>query len=144
MLLINPNNWLVRPCVDDQGFEILKIKLCILKGFTNTMMNYYLSKIDFFLIRSRFGAASCLAFNQPLSSDQGGEGGLLPTRLLVGYAKGFVVEFDLTTGKVLRSMEEAHPLGMATLCNFSAISVPELFMGSERRFLITSYTPSVC
>ena len=107
-------------------------------------MSYYLSKIDFFfLIRSRFGAASCLAFNQPLSSDQGGEGGLLPTRLLVGYAKGFVVEFDLTTGKVLRSMEEAHPLGMSTLCNFSAISVPELFRGFRATLFNNVATPSV-
>ena len=98
------------------------------------MMSYYLSKIDFFLIRSRFGAASCLAFNQPLSSDQGGEGGLLPTRLLVGYAKGFVVEFDLTTGKVLRSMEEAHPLGMATYTIFLPFQYLSFLGGSEPRF----------
>ena len=76
-----------------------------------------------------------MAFNQPLSSDQGGEGGLLPTRLLVGYAKGFVVEFDLTTGKVLRSMEEAHPLGMATY----AISLPFQYMGFFTEFKATPF-----
>ena len=57
---------------------------------------------------NRYGAASCLAFNQQ-------EQDVLPHRLLVGYAKGYLVEYDMTTGKVLRSLEDAHPLGSAII-----------------------------
>ena len=56
------------------------------------------------------GAVSSLAFNQSNPSD--GDL-LLPSRLLVGFAKGHVVEYDMTTGKILRTLEDAHPLGSA-------------------------------
>ena len=59
---------------------------------------------------SEKGAVSSLAFNQTNPSD----GDLqLPTRLLVGFAKGHVVEYDMTTGKILRTLDDAHPLGSA-------------------------------
>ena len=49
------------------------------------------------------GSVSCLAFDNNV--DEG------PTRLLVGFAKGQILEYDLTTGKLLRKLEDAHPLG---------------------------------
>ena len=49
------------------------------------------------------GSVSCLAFDH--SVDEG------PTRLLVGFAKGHLLEYDLTNGKLLRKLEDAHPLG---------------------------------
>lgn len=54
-----------------------------------------------------YGSTSCLCFNQDHE--------LTPTRLLVGYAKGQLVEYDLTTGKVLRQLDDAHPLGSAVI-----------------------------
>ena len=49
------------------------------------------------------GAVSSMAFN-PESS-----------RLLVGYAKGQIVEFDLTSGKQTMALDEAHPPGSAVI-----------------------------
>ena len=49
------------------------------------------------------GAVSSMAFN-PESS-----------RLLVGYAKGHIVEFDLTSGKQTMALDEAHPPGSAVI-----------------------------
>jgi len=37
------------------------------------------------------------------------------SRLLVGYAKGQVTMWDLTNGKLLRTVTEAHPPGVAVL-----------------------------
>ena len=38
-----------------------------------------------------------------------------PTRLLAGFAKGHLLEYDLTTGKLLRKLDDAHPLGSAII-----------------------------
>ena len=53
------------------------------------------------------GSVSCLAFAQNI--DEG------PTRLLAGFAKGHLLEYDLTTGKLLRKLEDAHPLDSAII-----------------------------
>ena len=55
-----------------------------------------------------YGSASCLCFNQDPQD-------LLPTRLLVGYAKGQLVEYDITSGKILRQLSDAHPLGSSII-----------------------------
>lgn len=49
------------------------------------------------------GSVSSLAFNVDCS------------RLLVGYAKGQITMWDLTNGKLLRTISDAHPLGQAVL-----------------------------
>ena len=33
------------------------------------------------------------------------------TKLLVGFARGQVVEYDMATGKILRDMSDVHPIG---------------------------------
>ena len=53
------------------------------------------------------GSVSCLAFDNNIE-----EG---PSRLLVGYAKGHLLEYDLTNGKLLRKLDDAHPLGSAII-----------------------------
>ena len=53
------------------------------------------------------GSVSCLAFDN--NAEEG------PTRLLVGFAKGHIIEYDLTTGKLLRKLDEAHPIGSAII-----------------------------
>lgn len=54
------------------------------------------------------GSVSSLAFNHDSS------------RLLVGFAKGHLIEFDIQTGKLLRTLDEAHPLGSAIVhCRFT-------------------------
>ncbi len=50
-----------------------------------------------------FGAVSSMCFN-PES-----------TRVLVGYAKGQLNEFDLTSGKLTLSLDDAHPPGSAVV-----------------------------
>ncbi|CAB4059908.1 VPS8 [Lepeophtheirus salmonis] len=50
---------------------------------------------------SEYGSVSALAFN--LSS----------TRIIAGFAKGHLLEFDLLTGRQLRDLNETHPLGYA-------------------------------
>ena len=49
------------------------------------------------------GSVSSMAFN-PESS-----------RLLVGYAKGHIAEFDLTSGKQTMALDDAHPPGSAVI-----------------------------
>ena len=66
------------------------------------------------------GSVSCLAFDH--SVDEG------PTRLLVGFAKGHLLEYDLTNGKLLRKLEDAHPLGSKD-DNFC--SVPKIISYSQ-------------
>ena len=64
-----------------------------------------------------YGAVSCLA----ISSDS--------TRLLVGFARGQLVEWDLTQGKLIRDLPEVHPSGSAvtmvsfTIFNQSAVQL---------------------
>jgi len=50
-------------------------------------------------IAMSYGAVSCLAFC------------LDATKLLVGFARGQVVEYDMATGKILRDMSDVHPIG---------------------------------
>ena len=38
-----------------------------------------------------------------------------PSRLLVGFAKGHLLEYDVTNGTLLRTLDDAHPLGSAVL-----------------------------
>ena len=52
-------------------------------------------------IGNNYGAVSCLAFNTD------------STRLLAGFARGQVMEFDVVTGKVLRDLADVHPPGSA-------------------------------
>ena len=52
-------------------------------------------------VGNNYGAVSCLAFNTDSS------------RLLAGFARGQLMEFDVTTGKVLRDMADVHPPGSA-------------------------------
>ena len=54
-------------------------------------------------IGGTYGAVSSLAVNADSS------------RLLAGFARGHLLEFDLTTGKTVRSMSDAHPPGTAIL-----------------------------
>lgn len=51
----------------------------------------------------QYGSVSCLSFNVDCS------------RLLVGYAKGQITMWDLTNGKLLRSISDAHPEGQAVI-----------------------------
>lgn len=51
----------------------------------------------------QYGAVSSLSFNVDC------------TRLLVGYAKGQITMWDLTNGKLLRTIADAHPLGHAVI-----------------------------
>ena len=53
------------------------------------------------------GSVSCLAFDQNIEDG--------PTRLLAGFAKGHLLEYDLTSGKLLRKLDDAHPLGSAII-----------------------------
>ena len=53
------------------------------------------------------GSVSCLAFDH--NPEEG------PTRLLAGFAKGHLLEYDLTTGKLLRKLDDAHVLGSAII-----------------------------
>ena len=38
-----------------------------------------------------------------------------PSRLLVGFAKGQLLEFDILAGKLLRTLDDVHPPGAAVL-----------------------------
>jgi hypothetical protein len=38
-----------------------------------------------------------------------------PSRLLVGFAKGQLLEFDILAGKLLRILDDVHPPGSAVL-----------------------------
>lgn len=49
------------------------------------------------------GSVSSLSFNHDC------------TRLLVGYARGQILMYDLTNGKLLRTMTDVHPPGTAVL-----------------------------
>lgn len=51
----------------------------------------------------QFGAVSCLCFNVDC------------TRLLAGYAKGQITMWDLTSGKLLRTITDGHAPGHAVL-----------------------------
>ena len=33
------------------------------------------------------------------------------TKLLVGFSRGQVVEYDMATGKILRDLSDVHPVG---------------------------------
>ena len=52
-------------------------------------------------IGHNYGAVSCLAFNVDSS------------RLLVGFARGQLMEYDVVTGKVIRDLADVHPSGSA-------------------------------
>ena len=51
----------------------------------------------------QYGSVSCLSFNIDC------------TRLLAGYAKGQITMWDLTNGKLLRTITEGHSLGQSML-----------------------------
>lgn len=38
-----------------------------------------------------------------------------PSRLLVGFAKGQLLEFDILAGKLIRTLDDVHPPGSAVL-----------------------------
>lgn len=61
-------------------------------------LKWYLSGAD-----EEQGPVSCLCFN----SDS--------TRLLVGYARGHILMFDLSNGKLIRTLVDVHPPGTAVL-----------------------------
>ena len=52
-------------------------------------------------VGANYGAVSCLAFNTD------------STRLLAGFARGQLMEYDVVTGKVLRDLADVHPPGSA-------------------------------
>ncbi|XP_063412679.1 vacuolar protein sorting-associated protein 8 homolog [Mytilus trossulus] len=54
-------------------------------------------------VGSQYGSVSALGFNKDC------------TRLLCGFAKGQITMWDLTTGKLLRTIADAHPPGTAVL-----------------------------
>ncbi|XP_071103447.1 vacuolar protein sorting-associated protein 8 homolog [Haliotis cracherodii] len=54
-------------------------------------------------VGAQYGAVSSLSFNKDC------------TRLLSGFAKGQITMWDLTTGKLLRTITDAHPQGTAVL-----------------------------
>jgi len=54
-------------------------------------------------VGANYGAVSCLTFN----SDS--------TKLLAGFARGQLIEFDIVSGKILRDMDDVHPPGSAVL-----------------------------
>ncbi|CAK8692883.1 unnamed protein product [Clavelina lepadiformis] len=102
-------------------------------------------------IGSKYGSVTALTFN----SDS--------TRILVGYAKGEILMYDITSGKLLRTITDAHPPGSAVLhvkftddptlavCNDSGGSVFELnfrrVMGvrsCESRCLFSGSRGEVC
>ncbi|XP_064597923.1 vacuolar protein sorting-associated protein 8 homolog [Liolophura sinensis] len=54
-------------------------------------------------VGAQYGSVSSLSFNRDC------------TRLLSGFAKGQITMWDLTTGKLLRTITDAHPAGTAVL-----------------------------
>lgn len=62
------------------------------------MIKWFLGGLQ---VGANYGAVSCLAFNTD------------STRLLAGFARGQLMEFDVVTGKVLRDLAEVHPPGSA-------------------------------
>nr|CAB3267651.1 vacuolar protein sorting-associated protein 8 homolog [Phallusia mammillata] len=102
-------------------------------------------------IGAKYGSVTALTFNMDCS------------RLLVGYAKGQILMYDVTSGKLLRTISDAHPPGSAVLhvkftddptiavCNDSGGSVFELnfkrVMGvrsCESRCLFSGSRGEVC
>eukprot|EP00092_Neocalanus_flemingeri_P016376 GFUD01017725.1.p1 GENE.GFUD01017725.1~~GFUD01017725.1.p1 ORF type:complete len:1407 (-),score=439.03 GFUD01017725.1:187-4407(-) len=67
---------------------------------SSQVIKWFLGGVD---IGANYGAVSSLAFN----SDS--------TRLLAGFARGQLIEFDIVTGKILRDMNDVHPAGSAVL-----------------------------
>ena len=65
---------------------------------SSQVIKWFLGGLD---IGNNYGAVSCLAFNTD------------STRLLAGFARGQLMEFDVVTGKVLRDMSDVHPPGSA-------------------------------
>nr|XP_002121576.1 vacuolar protein sorting-associated protein 8 homolog [Ciona intestinalis] len=111
-------------------------------------LKYCLGSIQ---IGSKYGSVTALTFNTDT------------TRLLVGYAKGEILMYDVTNGKLLRTITDAHPPGSAVLhikftddptlavCNDSGGSVFELnfrrLMGvrsCESRCLFSGSRGEVC
>ena len=54
-------------------------------------------------VGAQYGAVASLSFNKDC------------TRLLSGFARGQMTMWDLTSGKLLRSITDAHPPGTAVL-----------------------------
>ena len=65
---------------------------------SSQVIKWFLGGVE---VGHNYGAVSCLAFNVDSS------------RLLVGYARGQMMEYDIVSGKVLRDMAEVHPPGSA-------------------------------
>ena len=72
---------------------------------SSQVIKWFLGGVE---IGKNYGAVSCLAF----SVDS--------TRLLAGFARGQLMEFDIVSGKVIRDMAEVHPPGSAvTMVRYS-------------------------
>ena len=72
---------------------------------SSQVIKWFLGGVE---IGYNYGAVSCLAFNNDSS------------RLLAGYARGQLMEYDIVTGKVLRDMADIHPAGSAvTMVRYS-------------------------
>jgi len=67
---------------------------------SSQVIKWFLGGVD---IGANYGAVSSLAFN----SDS--------TRLLAGFARGQLIEFDIVSGKILRDLNDVHPTGSAVL-----------------------------
>ena len=65
---------------------------------TSQVIKWFLGGLD---IGNNYGAVSSLAFNAD------------STRLLAGFARGQLMEFDVVSGKVMRDLADVHPPGSA-------------------------------
>jgi len=67
---------------------------------SNQVIKWFLGGPD---IGANYGAVSCLAFSRD------------STRLLVGFARGQVIEYDMLSGKLIRDLGDVHPPGSAVV-----------------------------
>ena len=115
---------------------------------SSQVIKWFLGGVD---VGANYGAVSCLGFNSDSS------------RLLAGFARGQMIEFDLVTGKIIRDMKDVHPAGSAVLhvkyaddpntafCADSGGSVYELSMkrglrgpGASARCIFSGSRGEVC
>ena len=72
---------------------------------SSQVIKWFLGGVE---IGKNYGAVSCLAFNTDSS------------RLLAGFARGQMMEFDVVSGKIVRDMTDVHPPGSAvTMVKYS-------------------------
>eukprot|EP00090_Calanus_glacialis_P010435 TRINITY_DN18820_c0_g1_i1.p1 TRINITY_DN18820_c0_g1~~TRINITY_DN18820_c0_g1_i1.p1 ORF type:complete len:1423 (-),score=489.80 TRINITY_DN18820_c0_g1_i1:146-4273(-) len=67
---------------------------------SSQVIKWFLGGVE---IGANYGAVSSLAFNSDSS------------RLLAGFARGQLIEFDIVSGKILRDLNDVHPAGSAVL-----------------------------